>query len=177
MPPSPRSLLCPTMLMPRKWCLSGGGSSQQAPPPAPRPGPLLPAPGPTPAQGARASPMLSVTVMMFRDMVESVMLLKDEAWEGRAQVRLWWQHRPRPALPPATYAVCLPQALLPPPPLVLPDEPGGGALLSGAAQPGVADGGAWGSGGTKVRGAEVRGWRGAAGRRCLHTGIPPPPRR
>lgn len=38
------------------------------------PGPALPAlPAP------EASPMLSVTVMMFRDMVESVMLLKEEA--------------------------------------------------------------------------------------------------
>lgn len=27
--------------------------------------------------------MLSVTVMIFRDMVESVMLLKEEAWEGQ----------------------------------------------------------------------------------------------
>lgn len=29
------------------------------------------------------SPMLSVTVMMLRLMVESVMLLKDEDWKGR----------------------------------------------------------------------------------------------
>lgn len=32
-----------------------------------------------PRDSAEASPMLSVTVMMFRDMVESVMLLKEEA--------------------------------------------------------------------------------------------------
>ena len=45
------------------------------------PPPLCPAQHPT-----EASPMLSVTVMMLRDMVESVMLLKEEACRG-SQVR------------------------------------------------------------------------------------------
>lgn len=43
--------------------------------------------------------------------------------------------KPRPPTPATTYTVRLPHALLPPPALVLPDEPGGGALLRGAAQP------------------------------------------
>lgn len=78
------------------------------------------------------------------------MLLKDEACRAGAGEGGAGSTGPSP-LPPATHAVRLPQALLPPPPLVLPDEPGRGALLGGAAQPGVADVGAWGSGGTKVR--------------------------
>ena len=99
--------------------------------------------------------MLSVTVMMLRDMVESVMLLKEEACRGR-QVRGYeWDPSARPSLhllsphltgshlpahtcPVCTYPVCLPQALFPPPALVFPDEPGGGALLRGATQPGGA---------------------------------------
>lgn len=47
--------------------------------------PKLPRPVPTPHQAPtahKASPMLRVTVMMFRDMVESVMLLKEEACGG-----------------------------------------------------------------------------------------------
>lgn len=45
----------------------------------------LPRPVPTPHQAPtahKASPMLRVTVMMFRDMVESVMLLKEDACGG-----------------------------------------------------------------------------------------------
>lgn len=64
------------------------------------------------------------------------MLLKEEACEGArvrgpAAPRRMRDPTPHPA---ATYAVRLPQALLPPPPLVLADEPGGRALLRGAAQ-------------------------------------------
>lgn len=43
MPPSPRSLLWPTMLMPRKWCLSAGGAMSR-PPKLPR---LYPPPAST----------------------------------------------------------------------------------------------------------------------------------
>lgn len=80
--------------------------------------------------------------MMFRDMVESVMLLKEEACggppgeglqAGAAGGRAGAQTHPCAA---ATYAVRVPHALLPPSPLVLPDEPGRGALFGGAAQPG-----------------------------------------
>lgn len=86
------------------------------------------------------------------------MLLKEEAW-GAGRVRLGGQHHP--ARPPAcTYAVRLPEALLPPPPLVLPDEPGGGALLGGAAQPGVAGvGRGQGHKGQRRRGQRRRGCR------------------
>lgn len=109
--------------------------------------------------------MLSVTVMMLRDMVESVMLLKEEACRGRQVRGCEWDPSARPSLhlssphltgphlpahtckihtcrahtcPVRTYPVCLPQALFPPPALVFPDEPGGGALLRGATQPGGA---------------------------------------
>lgn len=70
------------------------------------------------------------------------MLLKEEACEGarmRGPAGPGRRRDPTPH-PTATYAVRLPQALLPPPPLVLPDEPGGGALLRGAAQPGAQSG-------------------------------------
>lgn len=85
MPPSPRSLLWPTMEMPRKLYFSvegvhvmRGSPSHMTPAPW-RPGPQTPVPG-------SLIPMLSVTVMMLRDMVESVTLLKDEVCgkEGRS---------------------------------------------------------------------------------------------
>lgn len=157
MPPSPRSLLCPTMLMPRKWCLSAGAKREQVPAEGAQP---TRAPH-TPLRGAptEASPMLSVTVMMFRDMVESVMLLKEEACGGmRVRKCRGGCRRADPTQRrAATYTVCLPQALLPPPALVLPDKPGGGALLRGATQ----SGGGWGAD-MKVRG-QVTGCRAEAG--------------
>lgn len=82
--------------------------------------------------------MLRVTVIMFRDMVESVMLLKEEAC-GQRSVRgldRGFRRADPTQHPAATYTVRLPQALLPPPAFVLPDEPGGSALLRGAAQSG-----------------------------------------
>lgn len=55
--------------------LCGAGCVNKRPPaPEPR--------APLAAAAAEASPMLSVTVMMFSDMVESVMLLKEEACGG-----------------------------------------------------------------------------------------------
>lgn len=48
-------------------------------------GPHRSQPAPTPTQAYQpreASPMLSVTVTMFKDMVESVMLLNEEACGG-----------------------------------------------------------------------------------------------
>lgn len=78
---------------------------------------------PSRPRATEASPMLSVTVMMFRDMVESVTLLKEEACKGHLVRGPGRAHRPAPPPAAATYAVRLPQALLPPPPLVLPDEP------------------------------------------------------
>lgn len=42
---------------------------------------------PPPARAREASPMLSVTVTMFRDMVESVMLLKEDACGDKVRVQ------------------------------------------------------------------------------------------
>lgn len=93
MPPSPRSLLWPTILMPRKLYFSVRREEE----------------------GARhqvwkrfhtsvfgygrnktghSLPMLSVTVMMLRLIVESVMLLKDEDWRGDGEITLSTAQRP-----------------------------------------------------------------------------------
>lgn len=87
MPPSPLSLLWPTMLIPRKlyfsvrlrnhnnvktrWTLGKKNESEIW--------------GSWGAWG-EYRPMFRVTVMMFRDIVESVTLLKEEAWSRK------WQH-------------------------------------------------------------------------------------
>lgn len=60
--------------------LCGGGAGDRGQPAARPPGPRRPGPRP-----GSPVPMLSVTVMMLRDMVESVTLLKDEACRGNGE--------------------------------------------------------------------------------------------
>ena len=151
MPPSPRSLLWPTMEMPRKLYFSVNGdqvttgwgeppTSQRAPP-HPQAPPFV--------------PMLSVTVMMLRDMVESVTLLKDEVCsggKGEGAGLPSTTHRDRPGDPlsqrlcpdfprEAPHPLQAGGPLLPPPPVPL-EEAGGAALLRGAAEPAGGGGGA-----------------------------------
>lgn len=87
MPPSPLSLLWPTMLMPKKLYFSV----------------LLRRIALTPQKhhlnllqdtlrlkdketSGVYGPMLRVTVMMFKDIVESVTLLKEDAWSRKPQI-------------------------------------------------------------------------------------------
>lgn len=121
-------------------------------------------------------PMLSVTVMMLRDMVESVTLLKDDVCWGNGDgaalppMTQGWalggslpvpshpQHRGPPEPPHPLQAG---RPLLPPPPVAL-QEAGCAALLRGAAEPagerrpvltGPGEGGQAGGGGTGRAGA------------------------
>lgn len=85
MPPSPRSLLWPTMLMPKKLYFSEASKRNNRE--ASTPG-THSSENETRGENAVYTPMLRVTVMMFRDIVESVTLLKEEAWKYKPQIPL-----------------------------------------------------------------------------------------
>lgn len=90
--------------------------------------------------------MLSVTVMMFKDIVESVTLLKDDAWNANPQIML--EKTNSKACPPLNlniskvvkskaecqYPLQTRRALFPAPPVTF-QQPGGCALLRCTAEP------------------------------------------
>lgn len=80
--------------------------------------------------------MLRVTVMMFSDIVESVMLLKEEACNHKRTFNssLATSKHPRASLPSEHYPLQTRGALFPAASVAF-EEPGGCALLRGAAEP------------------------------------------
>lgn len=81
--------------------------------------------------------MLRVTVMMFSDIVESVMLLKEEACNHTHRtfnLSIATSKHPRASLPSGHYPLQTWGALFPPASVAF-EEPGGCALLRGTAEP------------------------------------------
>lgn len=90
--------------------------------------------------------MLSVTVMMFKDIVESVTLLKDDAWKGNPRKKkenrcknisvikseVYQKQKSRTE---CQYPLQTGRALFPAPPVPF-QQPGGCALLCCTAEPG-----------------------------------------